>query len=63
MQQRNIQVREKTPISWTPTYWGFFMTKYSEQFKLAVVKNYLTGSAAYKTMGKRHHIDWSMVSK
>jgi transposase-like protein len=29
-------------------FWGFFMTKYNEQFKLEVVEQYLAGSAAYK---------------
>ena len=38
---------ELTPISWTPTYWGFFMTKYDDRFKLAVVQQYLSGTAGY----------------
>jgi transposase len=38
-------------------FWGFFMTKYSEQFKLKVVQDYLAdGSDGLRTVAQRHGI-------
>jgi transposase len=39
------------------------MSKYSTSFKLAVVEDYLTGSAGYKTVGHHHGIDHAIVHK
>jgi transposase len=38
-------------------FWGFFMTKYTEQFKLEVVQDYLdAGSAGLRAVAQRHGI-------
>jgi transposase len=42
---------------------GFFMTKYHEQFKLAVVQQYLSGTAGYKLVAKQHGLGHSMLRK
>jgi transposase len=39
------------------------MTKYNEQFKLAVVQQYLSGTAGYKAVAKLHGLAYSMVRK
>jgi transposase len=39
------------------------MTKYDEQFKLAVVEQYLSGTAGYKVLAKAHGLPDSMVKK
>ena len=39
------------------------MTKYNEQFKLAVVQQYLSGTAGYKVLAKVHGLSYSMVKK
>jgi transposase len=44
-------------------FWGFFMTKYDEQFKLKVVKEYLEGPAGGKTLAKRYSVAHSMIRK
>jgi transposase len=44
-------------------FWGFFMTKYNEQFKLSVVQQYLSGTAGYKLIGQLHGLDYSMVKR
>ena len=47
---------ELTPESWTPTSWGFFMGKYTADFKLAVVQKYLEGSMGYRLVAEHFHI-------
>jgi transposase len=38
-------------------FWGFFMTRYSEQFKREVVQDYLTGSSdGLRAVAQRHGI-------
>jgi transposase len=44
-------------------FWGFFMTKYSEQFKLAVVQQYLSGPAGYKSIANIHDLKHSAVKR
>ncbi len=39
------------------------MSKYNEQFKLAVVQEYLAGTAGYKLIANRHGLPRSTVSK
>ncbi len=39
------------------------MSKYTEQFKLSVIEDYLTSSAGFITVGNRHGIDASTVRK
>jgi transposase len=39
------------------------MTKYDEQFKVAVVQQYLAGTAGYKMLAKVHGLSYSMVKK
>lgn len=39
------------------------MSKYSEQFKLAVVQQYLSGTLGYKQVGEEHHLDHSTVRR
>jgi len=39
------------------------MTKYTEQFKLAVVEQYLTGAAGFKTVAHQLDLDHSMVGR
>ncbi len=39
------------------------MTKYTEQFKLAVVEHYSSGAAGYKTVAKQHGIDHKIVKR
>ncbi len=39
------------------------MTKYSEQFKLEVVQQYVTGLAGYKSVANSHGLDFSMVKR
>jgi transposase len=47
---------ELTPESWTPTFWGFFMGKYTPAFKLLVVQRYLEGSMGYRTLAEQFGI-------
>jgi len=35
---------------------GFFILKCNEQFKLAVVQQYLSGAAGYKTIAQSHNL-------
>jgi transposase len=46
-------------------FWGFFMTKYSEHFKLAVVNEYLSDSSeGYLSLARRHGLtSHSMVER
>jgi len=39
------------------------MTKYDEQFKLQIVRQYLDGAAGYTALGKLHGLDDSMVRR
>jgi transposase len=39
------------------------MSKYSEQFKLAIVQQYLSGTAGYKQIAHEHSLPYSMVRK
>lgn len=39
------------------------MSKYTEQFKLTVVEQYLTGLAGFKTLGHQHGVSYSNVRK
>ena len=39
------------------------MTKYNEEFKLAVVQQYLAGTTGYKVLAKLHCLSYSMVKK
>jgi hypothetical protein len=42
---------------------GFFMTKYSEQFKLKMVEQYLSGTVGYKALSKPLGLDFKMVKR
>jgi transposase len=42
---------------------GFFMSKYSAQFKLAVVEQYLAGALGFQSIGAQHGVPHSMVRK
>jgi transposase len=42
-------------------FWGFFMTKYSEQFKHQVVEQYLTGRLGYKALGNLFSLSHTVV--
>jgi transposase len=44
-------------------FWGFFMTKYDERFKLKVVKQYLSGTLGYKALSKPLGLSHRMVSR
>lgn len=37
-------------------HWGFLMSKYSKNFKLHVVQDYLTSSLGYKLIAQKYHI-------
>lgn len=39
------------------------MTKYSEQFKLEVVQQYLSGTAGYKLVAELHGLSYSLLKK
>lgn len=39
------------------------MTKYDEQFKLTVVRQYLSGKAGYKTVADEHGVAYAMVRR
>ena len=39
------------------------MTKYTEQFKLAVVEQYLTGAAGFVTVAHQHSLGHSLVNR
>lgn len=39
------------------------MSKYSEQFKLAIVQQYLSGTAGYKQIAHEHNLPYSTVRK
>jgi transposase len=39
------------------------MSKYTEQFKLAVVKQYLAGASGFQFLAKQHGVPYSMVRK
>jgi transposase len=44
-------------------FWGFFMTKYDEQFKLNVVQQYLGGKGGIKSIAKRYGLAHAMVGR
>jgi transposase len=44
-------------------FWGFFMSKYNEHFKLTVVQQYLAGTAGYKLIANHHDLPFSTVKK
>src|SRR5471032_798654 len=44
-------------------FWVFFMTKYNEQFKLTVVRQYLDGRQGYKSVANDHGLDHTMVKR
>jgi transposase len=44
-------------------FWGFFMSKYTEPFKLSVVQHYLSGVAGYKAVAHAHNVPYSAVRK
>jgi transposase len=44
-------------------FWGFFMSKYDEQFKLGVVQEYLSGTAGYREIASLHGLPYSLVKK
>jgi len=55
-EHKKARFSELTPKSWTPTL-GFFMTKYTEQFRLEVVQDYLEGkSAGLRVVAQRYGI-------
>ena len=39
------------------------MAKYSFEFKMSMVREYLSGKGGYKTLGKKHSIDESIIRK
>ena len=39
------------------------MAKYSFEFKMSMVREYLSGEGGYKTLGKKHSIDESIIRK
>lgn len=39
------------------------MTKYSEQFKLAVVQEYLSGAGGYQTVARQYGLDFAMLRR
>lgn len=39
------------------------MTKYSEQFKLAVVQQYMSGGGGYKAIAREYGLDFAMVRR
>jgi len=46
-----------------PNFLGIFMSKYTKQFKLAVVEQYLTGTAGLKSVAKCHGLAHSVVAR
>lgn len=42
---------------------GSFMKKYTEQFKLAVVKHYLTGAVGFTAVAQEHQVPRSLVRR
>ena len=44
-------------------FWGFFMTKYNEQFRLEVVEHYLRGPDGYRATGIHFGLDDKMVKR
>jgi transposase len=44
-------------------FWGFFMAKYDEHFKLSLVQQYLSGTAGYKSIAKRHGVDHEVLRR
>jgi len=44
-------------------FWGFFMTKYDEQFKLSAVQQYLSGAGGYKAIAKKLGLDHGMLRR
>lgn len=52
---------ELTPESWTPTSGVFFMSKYDEQFKLTIVRQYLSGTVGFKQIADEHGLPYSSV--
>jgi transposase len=43
--------------------WGFFMSKYSEEFKLSVVQQYLGGVGGFKAIARQHGLCHSVVRR
>jgi transposase len=46
-----------------PTFGVFFMARYDEKFKQAVVQEYLSGGCGYKTLAAKYGIAHSMVRR
>jgi transposase len=44
-------------------FWGFFMTKYDERFKLSVVQQYLDGEGGYTALAREHRLAHSLVKR
>jgi transposase len=44
-------------------FWGFFMAKHSEQFKLALVQQYLEGAAGYKALSEMHGVGRRLLQR
>jgi transposase len=44
-------------------FWGFFMTKYNEEFKLRVVQQYLNGALGFRALGHQHNLSFAMVRR
>jgi transposase len=42
-------------------FWGFFMSKYTEHFKLAVAQQYLSGTDGYDLVARSHNLPDSTV--
>jgi transposase len=44
-------------------FWGFFMTKYDERFKLSVVRQYLDNQGGYTALAKQHGLERGMLRR
>jgi transposase len=44
-------------------FWGFFMARYDEHFKLSLVQQYLSGAGGYKFIAKRHGLDHEVLRR
>lgn len=42
---------------------GFFMKKYTEQFKLTVIEHYLTGSAGFTAISRQYGVPRSLIQR
>jgi transposase len=45
------------------SFWGFFMAKYDERFKLSVVQQYLAGEGGYTALAHQHGLVQSLVRR